>query len=111
MVGLPGETIEFSRKTVDFVLALDPDTVQFSTATPYPGTRLYDEAIKNGWISEKDYGSFDGAGLTPLSYPLFTRDEIIKAYKNGKRKWHKFMLFHKPGTALHHLKNMFYKRM
>lgn len=41
MLGLPGETPELARKTIDFAIELDPDYAQFSLTTPYPGTELY----------------------------------------------------------------------
>jgi radical SAM superfamily enzyme YgiQ (UPF0313 family) len=36
-------------------------TLQSTVVTPYPGTRLYDEAVENGWfrVDSKDYERFD----------------------------------------------------
>jgi radical SAM superfamily enzyme YgiQ (UPF0313 family) len=42
-IGLPGETRETIQKTLEFADEMDPDSVQFSIATPYPGSRLYNE--------------------------------------------------------------------
>ena len=39
------EMFEFLRKSI-------PNSVEFNIATPYPGTRFYDYAIKNGWMDE-----------------------------------------------------------
>ena len=36
-------------------------TLQSTVVMPYPGTRLYDEALENGWfrVDPKDYDRFD----------------------------------------------------
>ena len=51
IVGLPGETRESIRKTIDFAKKLDNETIQVSIAHPYPGTEFYDYAKKNDLIS------------------------------------------------------------
>lgn len=48
MLGLPGETPEMARKTIDFAIELDPDYAQFSLTTPFPGTELYKTCDKWG---------------------------------------------------------------
>ncbi|MEW5946889.1 MAG: radical SAM protein, partial [bacterium] len=54
IVGLPGETKDTIRETVDFCkeLALTPEVIFF--ATPYPGTELYDLALKTGKIRDEE---------------------------------------------------------
>ena len=42
IIGLPGETRESIRKTIDFAKRLDNETIQVSIAHPYPGTEFYD---------------------------------------------------------------------
>ena len=51
IVGLPGESRESIRKTIDFAKKLDNETIQVSIAHPYPGTEFYDYAKKNDLIS------------------------------------------------------------
>jgi radical SAM superfamily enzyme YgiQ (UPF0313 family) len=50
MLGLPGETSGTMKATLDLALSLPLDIAQFYAATPFPGTRLYDEAVKHGWL-------------------------------------------------------------
>jgi anaerobic magnesium-protoporphyrin IX monomethyl ester cyclase len=54
IVGMPGETIETIRETTDFCKELDltPEVIFF--ATPYPGTELYDIAMKAGKIPDEE---------------------------------------------------------
>src|SRR5574341_961789 len=41
IVGLPGETRESIRKTIDFAKSLDVETIQVSIAHPYPEVKRY----------------------------------------------------------------------
>jgi MoaA/NifB/PqqE/SkfB family radical SAM enzyme len=59
MVGQPGETITTVNRTLDLAWDLfarfgAKPLVQF--ATPFPGTRLYREAIANGWLPDDPEG-------------------------------------------------------
>lgn len=54
-----GETRETIRQTMEYVTKLDSDSIQFSLATPYPGTRFYDEVIRQDLLIAKDWNEFD----------------------------------------------------
>ena len=60
ILGLPGETRETIAETIRFAREIDPDTIQVSLAAPYPGTALYEEAQRNGWLESDEL--VDGAG-------------------------------------------------
>ncbi len=51
MMGLPGETANTLKRTLALALSLPLDIAQFYTTTPFPGTRLYDQAISRGWLT------------------------------------------------------------
>lgn len=55
MVGLPNETPEIARKTIEFATRLDPDYANFNIFFPEPGTGLYDLAIKSGRLLSDRY--------------------------------------------------------
>uniref|UniRef100_UPI001FC8A06E B12-binding domain-containing radical SAM protein n=1 Tax=Burkholderia cepacia TaxID=292 RepID=UPI001FC8A06E len=44
ILGLPGETRDTIRKTIEYAMEINPHTIQVSLAAPYPGTRLYEQA-------------------------------------------------------------------
>ena len=69
MLGLPGETPELARGTIRFALELDPDYAQFCLTTPYPGTRLYEQAEQFGRLSTElsDYHGWK-AVFVPYGY-------------------------------------------
>ncbi len=48
MVGMPGSTPEDDAATIAFAKDVDPDWAQFTIATPYPGTQLFEEAEQWG---------------------------------------------------------------
>ncbi|MBY9013623.1 MAG: hypothetical protein KGD70_14715, partial [Candidatus Lokiarchaeota archaeon] len=63
VLGLPGETELSFQKTVEFIKSLpfnSDDTINYFTATPYPGSRLWDERdyFKLN-IVERDYTKYD----------------------------------------------------
>ncbi len=64
VIGFPGETEQTAKATVNFVKELNPDDVGFYVATPYPGTPLYEQVKKNGWLRVTDFNKYDTAGPT-----------------------------------------------
>src|SRR5882762_775816 len=50
IMGLPGETRETINNTIAFAKELDVETIQVSVAHAYPGTELYEYAVKNGFM-------------------------------------------------------------
>ena len=51
ILGLPGETRETIKNTINFAKELDVETIQVSVAHAYPGTELHEFAIKNGFMT------------------------------------------------------------
>jgi hopanoid biosynthesis associated radical SAM protein HpnJ len=78
IVGLPGETRDSIRKTVDFAKRLDTETIQVSIAHPYPGTEFYSHAEKNGLISIESMTDEVGHQLPTVIYPGLDRAELME---------------------------------
>ena len=57
ILGLPGETKETIEETIRFATEVNPHTIQVSLAAPYPGTFLYNQALENGWLDERQRGA------------------------------------------------------
>ncbi|HME54235.1 MAG TPA: radical SAM protein [Candidatus Lokiarchaeia archaeon] len=53
ILGHPFDTPGTMMETIKLAIELDPDISQFSKATPWPGTRLYDLVKKNGEFTKK----------------------------------------------------------
>jgi hopanoid biosynthesis associated radical SAM protein HpnJ len=77
IVGLPGETPESLRKTIDFAKRLDNETIQVSIAHPYPGTEFYDYAKKNDLITIDSMTDDVGHQLPTVIYPGLDRAELV----------------------------------
>ena len=77
VLGFPGETEKTARETIRFVKELNPDDVGFYVATPYPGTPMYDEVIKNGWLRVTDFDKYDTAGPT-FETPSLSMEKLAK---------------------------------
>ncbi len=58
VIGMPEDTKETINKTIEFVYKLKPNYALFSLATPYPGTRFYQEAFVKNLIYVKDWSKF-----------------------------------------------------
>jgi len=64
VLGFPGETKETIRETVKFIERLKPGDVGYYIATPYPGTPLYEQVVREGRLKTHDFNRFDTA--TPV---------------------------------------------
>src|SRR5437868_104178 len=79
ILGLPGETRETIRNTVNFAKELDVETIQVSVAHAYPGTELFDYALKNGFMSNRQMVDEGGHQLAHIEYPAISGDEILES--------------------------------
>jgi hopanoid biosynthesis associated radical SAM protein HpnJ len=77
IVGLPGETRETIRKSIDFAKELDVETIQVSIGHPYPGTEFYDHVKKNGLITLDAMTDDTGHQLPNYSYPGLDKGELV----------------------------------
>jgi hopanoid biosynthesis associated radical SAM protein HpnJ len=69
IIGLPGETRETIRRTIDFAKELDNETIQVSIAHAYPGTEFYDFAKKNALVNIGAMSDDQGHQLPNVIYP------------------------------------------
>jgi hopanoid biosynthesis associated radical SAM protein HpnJ len=78
ILGLPGENRETIKNTISFAKELDVETIQVSVAHAYPGTELYDYAVKNGFmVSDNKMVDEGGHQLAHVQYPGLPAEEIL----------------------------------
>ena len=78
IVGLPGETRDTIRTSINFAKELDVETIQVSIGHPFPGTEFYDHVKKNGLISIDETMTDDvGHQLPNYEYPGLDRAELV----------------------------------
>jgi len=92
ILGLPGETRETIRETIDYAKEINPHTIQVSIAAPYPGTFLFRQAKQEGWLPDDD-GSVAlvndrGVQTSALSYPHLTRTEIFDSVETFYKRFY-----------------------
>lgn len=59
-LGLPGESKETVRRTVNFIDKVHPDSLQFSFAVPFPGTKYSVNLGLEGRLKLGDWSVYDG---------------------------------------------------
>jgi hopanoid biosynthesis associated radical SAM protein HpnJ len=92
ILGLPGETKETIAKSIAFAKEINPHTIQVSLAAPYPGTRLHQQALENGWIPQNKVINLvndKGVQLATISYPHLSSEEIY----HGVERFYKSFYF------------------
>jgi len=91
MFGNFGETKETMRKTIDVAKELNTDTIAFFQTSPYPGTEIYYEALKRGYL-RKDLKWKDFALLSKdqptLNLPGLPPEEVAKWIKKAYREYY-----------------------
>jgi len=90
MIGNLDETAEDIKKTIAFMRRINPDYVQFSICSPYPGTPLYALARERGLIATDIWRDFARSPLSEFRSPVwtehFSEKELVrmtaKAYRS-----------------------------
>ena len=102
ILGLPGETKETMEETMRFAREIDPYSLQVSLAAPYPGTALYDEARRQGWLTGEGGGLVsEGIQNSVMTYPWLSGDDIFRAVEVFYRRF-----YLRPAPILRILKEM-----
>jgi len=98
VLGFPGETEQTAKQTIRFVQQLNPEDVGFYLATPYPGTPMYDQVVKNGWLRVTDFDKYDTAG------PIF-ETPTMSMERLAQLRYKAYQQFYlRPGYVLHMLR-------
>jgi radical SAM superfamily enzyme YgiQ (UPF0313 family) len=80
VLGMPGDTKKSIQKTVKFVKELKPSYAIFSLATPYPGTRFYQETFDKNLIKVKDWSKY--TLITPVLETMELSLDELKKLRN-----------------------------
>jgi radical SAM superfamily enzyme YgiQ (UPF0313 family) len=100
IIGLPGETEETIRETIDFSKKLPLDIALFHVAAPYPGTPFFFEVVENEWFRlGTRWEQVDMDKGTVLDYPQLSAERILYWQKRAFREWAL-----RPGPAWTYLK-------
>lgn len=113
MLGLPGETVESIRRTIDFALALPLDEINVTKFTPFPGAPVYADI--------RDHGEFDENwplmncinfvfiphGMTKDQLEGLYDEFISRFYRRARINWgYAQMIWKSPGSILAFLRHL-----
>ncbi len=87
MVNAPGETPTDVEETWRLIERLDPDQLQVSICTPFPGTRLYDEARASGTLRTEDFSRFRFLREAVFDNGAMTASEAVLAQRTLQRRF------------------------
>lgn len=88
ILGLPGETPETIKQTVELAKELDVFSIQVSLAAPYPGTELYRQAMENGWFHGGSLVNDTGTQIAALEYDGLSKEEIFASVEKFYRAYY-----------------------
>ena len=104
IIGLPGETEETIRQTIDFAKKLPLDIALFHVAAPYPGTPFFFEVVENKWFrAGTRWEQVDMDKGTVLDYPNISAERLLYWQKRAFREW-----AFRPGPIFTYLKMLMY---
>jgi radical SAM superfamily enzyme YgiQ (UPF0313 family) len=89
IIGLPGETEESMDRTIKFACEVDPLIANFSMMTPYPGTKVWEIAKRQGRLlldDWEDYVFFDGRARYELGD--MTAEMVERKWKDAYRRFY-----------------------
>lgn len=88
IIGLPGETEETIRNTIDFSKKLPLDIALFHIAAPHPGTPFFYEVVEKGWFRQGTrWEQVDMDKETVLDYPGLPAERLIYWQRRAFREW------------------------
>jgi radical SAM superfamily enzyme YgiQ (UPF0313 family) len=90
--GLPGETPQTLRRTIDFAKALNPDSIQFSITTPFPGTAYFDQLKQSGHLLTETWERYDGARFTVVRTDALSAHDLEEALALAGREYNQLKL-------------------
>jgi len=88
MIGFPGETEKDINQSMKAALYLDPDYIQVSICVPYPGTRMFNDGLKQSFLlNPYDFEKY--ASCEPVIKSGLSKKKVMKLYR---KFWRRFYL-------------------
>jgi anaerobic magnesium-protoporphyrin IX monomethyl ester cyclase len=89
IVGLPGETEETMEDTIRFACELDPVVANFSIATPFPGTQMYETVRAQGRMLAQTWDDFVFfEGKARFEMPGLPAELVERKWKEAYRRFY-----------------------
>lgn len=85
--GLPGETKETIRRTLEKAMEINPFSVQFSIATPFPGTCYFDQLKEKGYVLSENWEEYSGSTGAVHRTDALTKEDLDEALREAYGAW------------------------
>ncbi len=86
MFGLPGESRESCEKTLALALDLNPESLQFTVASPFPGSKFMEHLEKTGHLT-KDVTKADGFRTSVVKTDQMSAEELEEFVAHAQNTW------------------------
>ena len=100
IIGTRKDTAESIKRLRQFSFDIESDLNIYACLTPLPGTGIYEEAKRNGWIEDTHYANYDMAHAIMPTQTL-TRREVQEELFNCYREFY--------GSAIRNIRGIFSK--
>lgn len=77
MLGVPEETVDTMNETLNFIKELPLDELNVNIFTPFPGSKLYQEVLREGFIPNFDCMNM----VAPVYVPIGLTEEDLTKYQ------------------------------
>jgi anaerobic magnesium-protoporphyrin IX monomethyl ester cyclase len=91
MIGMPGETPEMTRETIEFAVDLDLDFAKFAITVPFPGSKLFEDQwqktlFRDDW---ENYTTFNPDADRLIYHPEgYDPELLVKMQSYGLRRFY-----------------------
>jgi len=88
MLGNIGETVEDMETTIRFALDLDLDFAQFSIATPYPGSQMFNDIVRDGKLLISSWEELATYGTSVFMIGDLNPEIVGKMFRKANRQFY-----------------------
>lgn len=88
MLNVPGETRETILQTKKLIMELEPDFLQVSFATPYPGTELFEICKRDNLLTSRDWSRYLFLNNQIIKNPAISESELRDLMRDIQRTFH-----------------------
>jgi len=88
MLNIPGETKEDIADTKRLLMEIEPDFLQVSFATPYPGTELFKICEKDNLFLSRDWGKYIFLNHQIIKNNFISEDELKRLKQDIQRSFY-----------------------
>lgn len=96
VLGIPGETIETMQETLEFIKKANPTYALFFRLVPFPGTKLYEEYLRQSPSAHNRFDNFADVtnipllrldSISPRDFTRMSRRMYLSFYLRPRKLW------------------------